>query len=233
MKEHDQVALACNLNGHKAGTIGTIVNVYDDTTFAVEFPNCIVETVIKHSLIPILRDEFSFEREMKCGQSEAQERIYKKIDDSSGRVWLIAKQPNEADNIYYHDPRDKGSQGFSGSTLAFRLEDGSVYEAKGPWHSNSDSLYKATGYDIRDKSAAQVAIGLEYRSGFMTIGKVIYLDEVPVIGKFDRDKDIALKFANQLNRPVMRLRKSASGSSLGWEFQDGWTREDLTQWLGK
>jgi hypothetical protein len=162
---------------------------------------------------------------MKCGQSEAQVRKYKKITGKSGRIWLVAIQPNEADNIYVsaspkeNTPGYGGFRGFGGATLSFELEDGTTIDLQGLWHSNSGALYNDTGYDIRNKHKTFGVIGLgrEYRKGMgqVTITDVIYKDDDWVIGSFGRAKKIAQNLANTLGKQVMCFSKSQGGSSCG------------------
>ena len=136
---------------------------------------------------------------MLSGRDIAEAAVYRRIDGKSGQVWLIAKQPNEADGVYVHNPKAKNSDGFGGATLEFKLEDGSIYRAKGPWKTGPDGLFVDTGYDIREKHATVVVIGrarsYDYSRdkyyGQCVIGDVLYEETEPVIGKFDRVKDIA------------------------------------------
>ncbi len=133
------------------------------------------------------------------GIGVAEAATYKRFDGKSGSVWLVAKQPNEADGVYVHNPKDKNSDGFGGATLEFRLDDGSIYAAKGPWKTGPEELFTDTGYDIRDKHATVVVIGRarshDYSRdkyyGQCIINDVLYQETEPVLGKFDRVKDIA------------------------------------------
>lgn len=63
---------------------------------------------------------------MLCGSHEAQIRTYRKYECARG-VYLVAIQDACADNVYFHDPKAKNSQGFAGRTLEFTLEDGTVW----------------------------------------------------------------------------------------------------------
>jgi len=110
---------------------------------------------------------------MQSGRYEAEIRKYKKLIGKSGRIWLVAIQDNPADNIYVsaasaeNQPGYKGFRGFAGRTLTFELEDGDILELQGPWATNSDALFKDTGYDIRDKYLTFGVIGLsrKYENG--------------------------------------------------------------------
>jgi len=154
---------------------------------------------------------------MLCGQSEAEERRYKKVIGKSGRIWLYAIQNNPADNIYVSG--DKNSNGFGGATLSFTLEDGTVEELRAPWHTNSDDLFAHTGIDLRDKYLTFVVIG-EGRKTYRTkqgwvdkITEVLYKDDKPTIGKFERGKKLAQSIANNIKQTVYCYTQSQGGSS--------------------
>jgi len=152
-----------------------------------------------------------------CGQSEAEERRYKRVIGKLGRTWLYAIQDNPADNIYVSG--DKNSDGFGGATLSFTLEDGTIEELRGPWHTNSDDLYSNTGVDLRDKHLTFVAIGKRrktYRTKQGWVDKIIevlYQDKKPIIGEFDRGKKLAQSIANKLKQTVYCYIESQGGSS--------------------
>jgi len=94
---------------------------------------------------------------MRCSSYEAEQRRYKKIIGKDGHIYLYAIQDNPADNIYVSG--GKNSDGFGGRTLSFTLEDGTVEELRGPWHTNSDDLFVHTGIDLRAKYLTFVVIG--------------------------------------------------------------------------
>lgn len=163
---------------------------------------------------------------MTCGQSEAASRKYKKIQGKS-RYWYVAIQENEADNIYVTPdvretkPGYKGFQGFGGATIPFELEDGTIDQVMGPWHSNSTALFLDTGYDIRDKHLTFGVIARDcgqnpknpYGQGIMI--DVIWMDEKPTVGKFERVSEIAQDIANKEGKPVICYSRSTGGSSRG------------------
>ena len=157
---------------------------------------------------------------MICGSAEAERRTYKKIVGTSGRTWLVAVQPNEADNIYVSG--GKNSQGYAGRTLTFKLENGSTMKLQGPWHSNSAALFADTNYDIRDKYLTFGVIGLDRSYGPgpglnpVTIKDVLYKDECWTLGTFDRIEVLAQKAANEIGKPVVRFTKSKGGTSCGF-----------------
>lgn len=151
--------------------------------------------------------------QMTCGSYEAEIRTYKKYEGKQGNIWLVANQEEAADNIYVHKPKDTKSQGFAGRTLEFKLEDGTIYKAQGPWHSNADSLYEDTGVDVRDTHSTFVVLGMErtfvdWQSG---IKDIVYQDEKPTLGRYDRYKEIMKKYPEA----KYYFMKSRGGASCG------------------
>lgn len=141
---------------------------------------------------------------MTCGQSEAASRKYKKIQGKS-RIWYVAIQENEADNIYVSPDPKENSPGYNG-----------------PWHSNSSALFADTGYDICDKHLTFGVIARDYGhygqnpknpygQGIMI--DVIWMDERPTVGKFERVTEIAQDIANKEGKPVICYSRSTGGSS--------------------
>ncbi len=152
---------------------------------------------------------------MTSGRAEAAERKYHKHISGTDRIYLVADQPNAADNIYVSG--DEGSQGFGGSTLSFTLVDGTEMHLKGPWHTNSHLLKVDTGIDIQDKHETFVVVARdqEYVDGRTILKDVLYQDAEPTIGFFERGKPIAQKYANELGVPVYLYSQSRGGSSCG------------------
>jgi hypothetical protein len=167
---------------------------------------------------------------MICGSAEAESRAYKKITTKKGRIWLVAVQPNEADNIYVeahaseNGPGYKGSRGFGGRTLSFKLDTGETIELKGPWHSNAKALYEATGYDIRDKHRTFGVVAMRYESPYLR--DVVYKDDGPTIGTYSRVDDIAQEIANHYKRRVYVYVRSEGGSHRGPVDPEGNTYVD-------
>ena len=155
-----------------------------------------------------------------CGSAEAERRTYKKFVGKSGRIWLIAVQPNEADNIYVSG--GKNSQGFAGRTLVFKLESGSTLELQGPWHSNSGALLADTDYDVTDKCLTFGVVGLGRTYGNtvginpVTITDVLYKDSEWTLGEFNRIEKLAQKYSNKSGKTVVYFVKSKGGTSCGF-----------------
>lgn len=170
---------------------------------------------------------------MISASGEAQERVYKRIDCPRG-VWLVAQQPNEGDNVYFHNPKDTRSEGFGGATLRFPLVDGSVYEAKGPWKANADKLFKDTGYDAREKHQTFVVIGravefrekpLRWMGSSRVIKDIVHRDpDGGQIGNFCRFKQL---LADLPDGDYHFYSESAGGSIAGKETVDDWWRAEI------
>lgn len=157
------------------------------------------------------------EQSIQCGSYEAEKRKYRKVIGKSGRIWLYAIQGNSADNIYVSG--SKNSDGFGGRTLSFTLEDGSIEELKGPWHTNSDDLYNNIGIDLRNKHLTFVVISESRnriqieRRYYTKMVNVLYKDIKSTIGRFDRGEKIAQKIANKSQQCIYCYTQSQGGSS--------------------
>lgn len=186
---------------------------------------------------PIIKDRTDLayynDSGMISASYEAEIRTFTKVTADNGVVFLIAEQDNAADNTYSHDPKDKHSQGFAGRTISFVLKDGSIYEAQGPWHTNSQHLLGATGLDITDKHRSKVAVGLKRGNEPMCVADVVYIEEENQIGKFNRGDTIAQKIADDLNTVVYCLRRSEGGGSCGPVKPSGWTKEQYAEFWDK
>lgn len=155
------------------------------------------------------------EKAMICASADAEERTYKKFIDKQSRIWLVANQVNEGDNIYVEG--GSNSEGFGGRTLEFKTIEGEILHLKGPWATNSEDLLKSTGYDIRDKHFTFVVIS-EGRAneGYNTIMKdVLYQDKDWTLGKFSRGDELAEKMAQERGKMVMLYSESRNGSANG------------------
>ena len=77
---------------------------------------------------------------------DIEKEVFVRYIGKGGRIWLVGV--TEPSNNIYVDGCP-GSQGFGGSTLTFKMVDGSEVQLKGPWHSNSEALFYETGVDVR------------------------------------------------------------------------------------
>lgn len=176
--------------------------------------------------------EVKYNPEMKCAQSEAEQKKYRQYKGKSGNTWLVAEQPNSADDIYVtNDHKNSGGEGFGGSTLSMPLINGksktSHFMLHGGWKSNSDSFFEDTGIDIRGKhrTFGAVGTGLEWKNCNCVVNPIFqhefitgikHIDMKAKIGKFNRIELIAQNFANRLKKPVVYYSQSEGGSVRGW-----------------
>jgi len=154
---------------------------------------------------------------MTCGSADAEQRIYHKVIGNSGRIWLYADQPNSADNIYVSG--DKNSDGFAGRTLSFLLDDGSLLQLTGPWHTNAESLFNDTGVDLRDKRYTRLIVGesgqYDHYKGTV-VKNVLYEEKTWVLGSFNRPNIKAQQLVNELNKPLYVVIKTQGGAQYSW-----------------
>lgn len=157
---------------------------------------------------------------MKSASGEVEVRTFRKVE-SEKSVWYIStNDASPASHIYVasKDPEvNKKSQGFAGRTITFNLEDGSVDKVQGPWHTNSDSLYKETGVDLRDQHLTFGVIGKGYEGNLREsrILNVLHKDEDWTLGEFNRIQKLAQALANKLGEELYVYQQSQGGSSQG------------------
>ncbi len=162
---------------------------------------------------------------MVSAADEAMKRKYRRADGKDGRIWLYAVQENSGDNVYVwaDDPK---SDGFGGRMLTFSLEDGEELNLRAPWQSNTDALFRETGVDLRDKHRTFGVVSLDRgstgspRYDTVMLG-VIWRDEAPVVGAFDRVKLLAQKMADEMGRRLFYYARSQGGSSCGPIYPGG------------
>lgn len=178
---------------------------------------------------PVL-DSYTYKsnRTMLCGSALAEEKTYRMIKVAEDRVWLV---PTDGDpnRIQFHNPLDTKSEGYGGSVITFHLEDGSIYEAKGPWNSNPGALKKDTRIDLTQNFVTWGLVALErgcdedYNSVFKD---VLYIDKEPVKGSYNRIERMALQLAKELGRRVYYLTTYEGGSIHGPVYPtDNWRAE--------
>lgn len=155
--------------------------------------------------------------QMTCGASEVQSRVFDKYYSEKSRVtWLVAVQSNAGDNIYASNPDNRKGEGFGGRVIPLKCSDGTTFDLNGGWHGNSDALFRATGVDVRDKHLTFVVLAKERsftedRSMRTILRDVVYKDEVPTVGKFQRWKTLVKQFPEA----AFYYSQSNGGSSCG------------------
>jgi hypothetical protein len=112
------------------------------------------------------------------------------------------------------------SDGYGGAVLRFRCKD-ATYECKGPFHSNTDALFAATGVDLRDKHRTWgvVAQRREWEGLDEILHSILHEDPPEgVIGTFNRVDEIAQKLADERREVLAVYSQSRGGSSSGWAY---------------
>jgi hypothetical protein len=151
--------------------------------------------------------------EVISGFAEAERYEYVKVVGKSGRAWFYPSElDNCADYIYCTDSADwnKAGSGFGGASIPLQMRDGTRFELKGGWHSNDEAFLEDTGIDIRDKHMTFVIVAKDRADGAMI--DVVYYDEAPQIGLFNRAEKTALNMAKEINEPLYYFSRSAGGS---------------------
>lgn len=157
------------------------------------------------------------------GSYEAERNIYRKLKGKSGYTWLVKVGRQAADHVYVEG--GPNSRGFGGRTLKFELEDGSFLELKGPWHTTANALFKDTGHDVRDTHLTFVVIG-KGRGGTSDqdcrtiIHDVVYKDEAPAEGPWNRGEILAKKLANEMGVTLHFCIEGDSGGLTSWADPD-------------
>ena len=162
--------------------------------------------------------EFSINGPMVSASGDAEDRKYRLLFETGGRRWLVADQPEAADNIYADG--GPGSQGMAGRTLRFALIDGTTVDFTGPWKTGADALFKATGFDVRNRYLTRGIIALNRQTQGWNkadiFTNVLHYDDAPALGSFDRIKEMAKDFAAKLKCKVWYSVTSKAGGCASW-----------------
>lgn len=145
--------------------------------------------------------------------------MHKVFEGRGGEDYIVKTTViNPAGHIHVTDKNPSGPQafrGYGGSMLRFELEDGTVREVKGPWHTNSAAFLAETGILITDLHLTRLTIRDNDHNG-----KILYEEKEPVLGPFMRGERIVQQLANLLERPLYCERESEGGSSKHTCFPD-------------
>jgi hypothetical protein len=110
-----------------------------------------------------------------------------------GYYWFVKHGvPNRSEYIFFGSPHSTKSEGMGGRIIPFKCTDGQTIDIQGPWWSNSDSFFKSTGIDITNEYLTFVVISRDrtYEKDHHTMIDVVYKDEAPVLGQYDRWKQV-------------------------------------------
>ena len=128
---------------------------------------------------------------------------------TEGNTWLLPSNiQNKADHIWVETDNPTGC---SGRRIEFNLANGDTIKVKGPWHTNANSLYNATGIDYRDLTLTWGLIA-ERRIDLYVYENILYIDQKPTLGIYTRIKDLA----NSLTQEVAYHVNSHGGSTSGF-----------------
>jgi hypothetical protein len=157
--------------------------------------------------------------------------------DANGTYWLWPTEHKEPGAMVHVGETlhagQRYSEGYSGRTMQFPTKDG-IVKIQGPWHTNADALFHATGVDLRDKHLTWglIALRREYDKHIPVFRYVLHLDpDEGVVGPFDRISKQAQAFATEGARPIAYYSRSHSGSSCGYEYPKNWTREQVNDYF--
>lgn len=161
-------------------------------------------------------EQFTIHGPMISASGDAAERKYRLYTGNAGRRWVVADQEDAAENIYADG--GPGSRGMAGRTLTFDLVDGGSVDFIGPWKSGPDGLFKETGVDVRNTHHTKGVVAFDIKHGKEWCSPSDYIDvqhfdEQPVIGAYDRVRQIAQEIANKSGRPVHYAFVSKGGGS--------------------
>jgi len=147
---------------------------------------------------------------MLCGSYEAEHRKYVKIIEGS-TTWLYV--PERAEFIYC---QTNDRTGFAGRTITFPLIDGGSVSLIGPWHTNAHAQFADTGVDLRDKHYTKGLIAGQRLSCWpYEFDDVIYYEEEPIIGTFNRIEEMCKKLVKGQGKALFYYSESFGGSTSG------------------
>lgn len=159
--------------------------------------------------------------QMFSAQSEDTKPRYKILLGKLGTIWLVTTNEDPDHIIVQGGPESKG---YGGADLTFTLANGvDKITLHGPWHSNTDALFKDTGLDLRNKIKTWGCIGRKrswhrqsnWGDSQTVIEDLIYFDHCVIAGAFDRIQDMAQKMSNAMGITLYYYMQSYSGGSSG------------------
>jgi hypothetical protein len=125
---------------------------------------------------------------------------------------------NPADELHVTDSDPGHMKGYGGHVLKFELDDGTVDEVKGPWHTNSIGFFRDTGINIGELHLTQVTLWDETNRD--SIAEPIYQETQKVLGPFYRGQRAAHQLANLRNKLIGYEIITNGGSHSGTAYPD-------------
>jgi len=159
-----------------------------------------------------------------------EESVFERYDypNRPGFYWFIKSTvPNRAEYVFYGSPNTKNSQGMAGRIIPFKCTDGQTINIQGPWWSNADAFKRSTGIDITDEYFTFIVISRErihnYKRDFYTYIDVVYKDDGPTLGPYERYKKVLRDvFAVLPDEKLFLYHRCTSGGSHSLEQRSRW-----------
>ena len=142
--------------------------------------------------------------------------IHRKIhaEDVNEDYYVPVDILNVADELHVTDSSNTSHmKGYDGSTLAFKMEDGTVEHVTGPWHTNSRGFINHTGINISELHLTKITLWQD--------DEIIYEEKAPVLGPYYRGDRIARQLAIIRNKEIKVKSESSGGSSTKTCYPDG------------
>ena len=192
---------------------------------------------MKFKTIPYIEDEYVVPSRLAMRSAIGEQQAISEyelhaevVGPTVSRNWLFPSDlPNRAEHIYVDNP-NRTEGGFGGRTMEFSLVGGGTYKATGPWHTNSNALFAATGIDIRNEYFTTGCVALTrvaLREGYNQFKYVLVQDDEPVLGNFHRIQCIAKLIAQYIDIPVYYYSNGSSGI-VGTRLHDRWLKTDYS-----
>lgn len=150
------------------------------------------------------------------------EGTYRKYEREDGNTVYVRLNKADAGNFVFVDHHNPYSQGYGGSIFQFELEDGTVDEVKGPWHSSPEVLPEP--HRVSELYLTKIVLRWHSKDGVL-----IYDEGQWVLGHFYRGYRAALQLAKLNNVPVYFYSESKGGSMAGVIDPDKETQHPRSQ----
>ncbi len=132
------------------------------------------------------------------------------VNRDADTTYLIRTDGVNAADSVHTDIHDHHSRGYGGATFRYRLVDGSIYTAKGPWHSSAHKLYNQTDgwFNVSELCFTKVKLSDDD-------GNILYQENDMMLGSFWRGQRAAQQLAVIQDRRIHFDITSSGGGSVG------------------
>lgn len=143
---------------------------------------------------------------------------YRMVIGETGRRWFYKPGKFAATAIYAES--DEGNRGMAGSTIMFKLEDGTHHSSIGPWMGNALHMLEDTGIDLRAQYATRLIMSrnVEYPKNYSFMPDmidVVHHEPEFVEGTFDRPNELAQSIADRMGERLFYFIETAGGAQTG------------------